>query len=84
MEDIQPLITVCRHLHEEARDETVSRLQKQKHAAHNKVYRLQKKCRKMELTIRILGAAWNATTRHNALLNNLIQELAEQTRQSDE
>ncbi len=74
MEDIQPLTTVCKHLHEEARDETVSRLQNQKHAAHNKVYRL---------TVRILGAAWNATARHNTILNNLIQELAEQARQND-
>ncbi len=45
MEDLLTLVTACKHLSHEARDQTVARLQKQKHAAHAINHRLRLKIR---------------------------------------
>ena len=76
--DIQPLATVCKHLRDETRDETVIKLSKQKHAAHAKCYRLQLKVKQLELTTRILAACWASATKHNEALNAKIAEIVKQ------
>ena len=81
MEDLRPLITTCKHLRQEARDETVQRLFRQKHAAHAQTYRLKAKVKELELTNRLLAACWASAVRHNEVLNARVTEITKQTQQ---
>ena len=81
MEDLQPLITTCKQLRNEARDETVLRLRRQKHAAHARTYRLMAKVKELELANRLLAACWASASRHNDILNGRIAEIVKQAQQ---
>ena len=81
MEDLRPLITTCKHLRDEARDETVERLFHQKRAAHSQTYRLRLKVKELELANRLLAACWASATRHIDILNARVTEIAKQTQQ---
>ena len=73
MEDTLPLALVCKHLREETRDDTVTKLQKQKHAAHTRCYRLSMRIRELELANHLLAAVWVATKRQNDEIHRQIQ-----------
>ena len=87
MEDILPLALVCSRLREETRDDTVTKLQKQKHAAHTRCYRLSMRIRELELANRLLAAVWVTTKRQNDEIHNQIQgfmqELEERAAEMD-
>ncbi len=79
MEDLRPLITTCKHLRREARDETIERLCRQKHAAHARASRLRRKVNELELTNRLLSACWVSATKHIEAVNSRIAEISRQT-----
>ena len=81
MEDVRPLVATCKHLRSEARDETVARLCRQKHAAHTRIYRLRQKLKELELTTRLLTACWVSATRHNETINERVSEIVEKLHQ---
>ncbi len=68
------MTVVCRHMRNEARDETISRLRKQKGAAHARNYRLGRKIRKLELTNRLLTAVYLVSEKCNAEMRKQITE----------
>ena len=74
MEDLRPLTVVCKHLRSESLDETVTRLGKQKHAAHAQTHRLRKKVRQLQLTVRLLTAMWLNIEHHNSMLREQVQK----------
>ena len=57
----------------ECRDDELQRLKRQKHAAHNQVYRLRLKMRKMEIARRLLVVAYLATSHANSVLHERIE-----------
>ena len=63
MDDLSALVVTCKHLHAE-RDEIITRLRKQKHAAHAMCHRLRTKLRSMELTFRLTLALYAASEAH--------------------
>ncbi len=77
MEDLRPLVATCKHLRSEARDETTTKLYRQKHAAHTRIYRLRRKLKELELTTRLLTACWVSATRHNETINSRVTEIVE-------
>ena len=77
MEDLRPLVATCKHLRSEARDETITKLHRQKHAAHSQSYRLRAKVKELELTNRLLSACWDTAARHIDILNARITEIVE-------
>ena len=81
MEDMRPLVTTCKHLRSEARDETITRLYRQKHAAHSQTYRLRAKVRELELANRLLAACWASATTHIDLLHARIAEIVKHGQQ---
>ena len=81
MEDLRPLVATCKHLRSEARDETITRLYRQKHAAHTRIYRLRRKIKELELTNRLLTACWISATNHNATINARVAEIVEKSQQ---
>ena len=87
MEDALPLAMVCRHLREETRDNTVTRLQRQKHASHTRCYRLARRVRELELANRLLVAVWTAARRQNDEIQSQIygfmKELEERAAELD-
>ena len=80
MESIRPLATVCKQLRQETRDDTVTRLQKQKHAAHTRIYRLNRKMKEMELANRLLAAVWLATKHQNEAIQAHVLRFVEEVR----
>ena len=75
MEDLRPLTMTCKHLRQEAKDETVERLCRQKHAAHARTCRLRRKVKELELTNRLLSACWVSATKHIEILDSRIAEI---------
>ena len=65
-------------MRQEARDETVERLRRQKHAAHAQTYRLRAKIKQLELANKLLAACWTAAIRHNEVLNARVAEITKQ------
>ena len=57
----------------ECRDDELQRLKRQKHAAHNQVYRLRLKMREMEIARRLLIVAYMATSHANLVLHERIE-----------
>ena len=57
----------------ECRDDELQRLKRQKHAAHNQVYRLRLKMREMEIARRLLVVAYLATSHANSVLHERIE-----------
>ena len=84
MEDTRPLALVCKHLAQETRDETLTRMMKQKHAAHAATHRLRKKVRELELAVSLLAAVWTVTERHNAIMNARIDEIVSNAKKNIE
>ncbi len=81
MEDLRPLVATCKHLRSEARDETITRLYRQKHAAHSQSYRLRAKVKELELANRLLAACWASATGHIDLLHARIAEIVKHGQQ---
>ena len=81
MEDVLPLALVCSRLREETRDDIVTKLQKQKHAAHSRCYRLTVRIRELELANRLLAAVWVATRRQNEEIHDQIQGFMQELEQ---
>ena len=81
MEHLRPLVTTCKHLRSEARDETITRLYRQKHAAHSQSYRLRAKVKELELANRLLAACWDSAARHIDILNARITEIVKKAQQ---
>ena len=81
MEDLRPLITTCKHMRQEARDETIERLCRQKHAAHSRTYRLRSKVNELELANRLLAACWASATTHIDILHARIAEIVKHGQQ---
>ena len=84
MEDLRPLITTCKQIRQEARDETVERICRQKHAAHAKAYRLRSKIKELELTNRLLAACWASAVKHIDILNARITEIEQNAQREAE
>ena len=80
MESLRPLATVCKQLRQETRDDTVTRLQKQKHAAHTRIYRLNRKMKELELANRLLTAVWLTTKRQNEAIQAHVLRFVEDAR----
>ena len=57
----------------ECRDDELQRLKRQKHTAHNQVYRLRLKMREMEIARRLLIVAYMATSHANSVLHERIE-----------
>ena len=57
----------------ECRDDELQRLKRQKHAAHNQVYRLRLKMREMEIARRLPIVAYMATSHANSVLHERIE-----------
>ena len=78
MDTLQALAVTCKHLHQEL-PSTLTRLQKQKAAAHTRAYRLRRQVLKLELANNMLLAMWLTVRRHNELIqmeiNRYVQEL---------
>ncbi len=77
MESIRPLATVCKQLRQETRDDTITKLQKRIHAAHTRVYRLNRRVRELELTNRLLTAVWKAMRRQTEAIQAHIHQFME-------
>ena len=61
----------------ECRDDHLSKLRKQKHAAHVQVHRLKKKIQEKELERGLLLVVYLATSRHNEILQSAIRKYIE-------
>ena len=61
----------------ECRDDKLSRMLKQKHAAHVQVYRLKKQLQEKELERGLLLVVYLATSRHNEILQSAIRKYIE-------
>ena len=69
--ELDALALTCRHLRNE-RDGEMAKLAKQKHAAHAMCHRLRTKLRRMELSNRLLMAAYLATESQNRILRERV------------
>ena len=58
----------------ECRDDQLSKMRRQKHAAHVQVCRLKKKLREKELERGLLLVVYLATSRHNEILQRQIRQ----------
>ena len=58
----------------ECRDDQLSRIRRQKHAAHVQVCRLRKKLKEKEFERGLLLVVYLATSRHNEILQRLIRQ----------
>ena len=72
MDALQALAVTCKHLHQEL-PATLPRLQKQKAAAHTRVYRLRARLVALELTNKLLLAMWLAARRHNDVIRSELE-----------
>ena len=77
MDDLSALVVTCKHLHAE-RDEIITRLQKQKHAAHAMCHRLRTKLRSMELTYRLLFALYTSSEAHCRIMREQFRRQSNQ------
>ena len=84
MEDLTALSIACKHMNTDCRDDTYSKLRKQKHAAHSQNCRLKKKLAMLELANKLLTICWIRIVRENQSIRNQIEEYVEQARQIDE
>ena len=80
MASIRPLATACKQLRQETRDDTITKLQKQKHAAHTRVYRLTRKVKELELANRLLTAVWKAMRRQTEAIQAHVHQFMEDAR----
>ena len=74
--ELDALALTCRHLRNE-RDSEMTKLAKQKHAAHAMCHRLRTKIRRLELSNRLLMAVYLATESHNRILRERVVDTVE-------
>ena len=74
--ELDALALTCRHLRNE-RDAEMTKLAKQKHAAHAMCHRLRTKMRRLELSNRLLMAVYLATENHNRILRERVVDTVE-------
>ena len=72
---MEALTVTCKTLNLE-RDETILKLKKQKHAAHEAVYRLRRKLQQLELTNRLLLVTYLAGNEYTRILQTQIERHA--------
>ena len=80
MENFTALSLTCKHLNTECRDDTYTKLKKQKHAAHTQNYRLKQKNNMLQVTTILLTNCWLNLIRENEKLRNQITQYIEATR----
>ena len=74
--ELDALTITCKHMHNE-RDQTITKLRKQKQAAHTKNCRLRAKLRKAELSSRLLMVILLASENQNQVLRNQLTKAIE-------
>ena len=74
--ELDALTLTCKHLRNE-RDHDMTKLAKQKHAAHSTCYRLRVKLRRLELANSLLLVVLTSSELHNRLLRDRIRNIVE-------
>jgi len=82
MDTLQALAVTCKHLHQEL-PSTLTRLQKQKAAAHTRAYRLRRRVLTLELANKMLLAMWLTVRRHNELMQREIDRYVQELKKSE-
>ena len=82
MDTLQALAVTCKHLHYEL-PSTLTRLQKQKAAAHTRAYRLRRRVAKLELANKMILAMWMTVRRHNELMQMEIDHYVQELKRND-
>ena len=74
--ELDALTLTCKHLRNE-RDHDMTKLAKQKHAAHSTCYRLRVKLRRLELANSLLLVILTSSEVHNRLLRDRVRVIVE-------
>ena len=74
--DLDALTFTCQHLRNE-RDHDMTKLAKQKHAAHSTCYRLRVKLRRLELANSLLLVVLTSSELHNRILRDRVRNIVE-------
>ena len=82
MDTLQALAVTCKHLHDEL-PSTLTRLQKQKAAAHTRAYRLRRRVLTLELANKMLMAMWLTVRRQNELIQMEMDRYVQELKKSE-